>query len=76
MRFAFLKDSQEVPEVQQSTGTSLESWDLGSFCHLAQWVKDPAGALFTIAALVWSLAQEFHMPWGGQKKKKRKEKDG
>ena len=52
MRFAFLKDSQEVPEVQQSTGTSLESWDLGSFRHLAQWVKDPAGALFTIAALV------------------------
>ena len=41
-----------------------------------QWVKDPVLSLqhlqSLLVALIQSLAQEFHMPQGWQKKKKKK----
>ena len=41
----------------------------------AQWVKGycvaAAVAWVTTTAWIWSLAQELHMPWGSQKRKKK-----
>ena len=39
---------------------SLEPQDAGLIPSPAQWVKDPA-------ARIWSLARELHMLWGSQK---------
>ena len=52
-------------------------WDKGSIPGPAQRIRDPIlpqlWLEMTTATWIWSLAQEFHVPWGSQKRRRKKE---
>ena len=54
---------------QRRSAASLEHWDAVSVSSTSVMVYDPAQV--AVVAGIPSLAQELHMPWGGQERKKK-----